>query len=96
MARAFAKAFYNSQEWIRLAKAYREKHFFTCERCGAANAREVHHKIHLTPENIAIPGIALNHDNLELLCQDCHNAEHHGQQGTRYRIDAAGNVFPRG
>lgn len=47
MARAFAKAFYNSQEWIRLAKAYREKHFFTCERCGAANAREVHHNFSL-------------------------------------------------
>lgn len=31
---AFAKAFYNSQEWIRLARAYREKHFFTCEHRG--------------------------------------------------------------
>ena len=50
MARAFAKAFYNSREWIKLARAYREKHFYICERCGAADAREVHHKIHLTPE----------------------------------------------
>lgn len=32
MAGAFAKAFYNSQEWIKIAWAYREKHFYICER----------------------------------------------------------------
>jgi hypothetical protein len=37
----------------------------------------VHHRIWLTPENINDPNVSLNHENLELLCQDCHNKEHH-------------------
>lgn len=100
VARDFAKAFYRSAAWIACRDSYIAKRHGLCERCLARGliraGKIVHHKIYLTPENIAIPGIALNHANLELLCQDCHNAEHHGQQGTRYRIDAAGNVFPRG
>ena len=81
MARAFAKAFYNLREWIKLARAYREKHFYICERCGAADAREVHHKIHLTPENIDNPAITLNEKNLELLFHECHYEEHHKESG---------------
>ena len=100
MAKDFAKAFYRSAAWIACRDSYIAKRHGLCERCLARGliraGKIVHHRIYLTPENISIPGIALNHDNLELLCQDCHNAEHHGQQGTRYRIDAAGNVFPRG
>ena len=100
MAKDFAKAFYRSSAWIACRDSYIAKRHGLCERCLARGliraGKIVHHKTYLTPENISIPGIALNHDNLELLCQDCHNAEHHGQQGTRYRIDAAGNVFPRG
>lgn len=100
MAKDFAKAFYRSAAWIACRDSYIAKRHGLCERCLARGliraGKIVHHRIYLTPENISIPGIALNHDNLELLCQDCHNAEHHGQQGIRYRIDAAGNVFPRG
>lgn len=52
-----------------------------CERCLAKGKIEtgkiVHHTIHLTPENIHDPYTSLNWDNLELLCQDCHNEHHH-------------------
>ena len=92
MARAFAKAFYNSREWIKLARAYREKHFYICERCGAADAREVHYKIHLTPENIDNPAITLNEKNLELLCHECHYEEHHKESGRQYVYDEQGRI----
>jgi hypothetical protein len=36
----------------------------------------VHHRVHLTPENIGDDRIAYGFDNLELLCQACHNREH--------------------
>lgn len=36
----------------------------------------VHHKIHLTPQNINDANITLNWDNLELTCITCHNTEH--------------------
>ena len=36
----------------------------------------MHHKEYLTPETINNPAITLGEDNLELLCQDCHNKEH--------------------
>ena len=100
MAKDFAKSFYRSASWATCRDSYIAKCRGLCERClsrGLIRAGKiVHHKVYLTPENIAIPGIALNHANLELLCQDCHNAEHHGLNNARYRIDDAGNVFPRG
>jgi 5-methylcytosine-specific restriction endonuclease McrA len=50
---------------------------------------EVHHKIRLTPENLADPQISLNWDNLELLCKQCHMEEH---TDTRWRADEAGHI----
>ena len=99
MARDFAKAFYRSAAWVACRDSYIAKRRGLCERClsrGLFRAGKiVHHKIYLTPENIVIPGIALNHENLELLCQDCHNAEHNARVGIRYTIDPAGNVLPK-
>lgn len=39
----------------------------------------VHHKIHVTPENINNPDIVLNFEHLELLCRKCHAKEHEEQ-----------------
>lgn len=66
---------------------------YLCERCGEP-AKIVHHKIWLTPKNIHEQSITLCWDNLEALCQDCHNKEHHllyeFEDGTKIyeRIDA--------
>ena len=38
----------------------------------------VHHKSYIDANNIYNPEITLNFENLELLCLDCHNKEHHG------------------
>lgn len=100
MAKDFAKSFYASTQWQR-ARALKVKQARgLCERClrrGIVSAGKiVHHKVYLTPDNIQRPEVALNPAMLELLCQDCHNAEHGGSEAPRYRIDAAGNIFPVG
>jgi|GEM_PF-392900 len=46
-----------------------------CEVCGKPGTK-VHHKIHLTLDNVDDPSIALNLDNLLLLCKECHNKMH--------------------
>lgn len=49
----------------------------------------------LTPGNITDPSIALNHDNLQYLCLDCHNSKTFGaglptEKGLRFDFD--GNI----
>ena len=36
----------------------------------------VHHKNHISKDNIYNTDITLDFNNLELLCMDCHNKEH--------------------
>lgn len=66
---------YNARKWRRVRKAYLESKNYICERCGKP-AQIVHHKKYLTAENANDSNIAYNFDNLEALCQDCHNIEH--------------------
>lgn len=86
MAREFSKAFYNSKEWqaVRDYCMFRDNH--ACVKCGAP-AVEVHHKIHLKPENIYDVNITLNPDNLISLCKDCHFKEHRGQHGKGRQVE---------
>lgn len=51
----------------------------------------VHHKVHLTPDNIGDPTITLSFDNLELVCRNCH-ADIHQRKDKRYRFDEFGRV----
>ena len=83
-------AFYNSKEWRRVSSAYMSSKSYICERCGKP-ATICHHKKWLNAQNVHDPSIALNFDNLEALCQECHNAEH----GSKHNVtifDEAGNV----
>lgn len=65
-----------------------------CERCFAMGAfspaKLVHHKTHLTPENIDDPGVSLDYDNFQRLCQDCHAIVHSNQQESRTVFNADG------
>ena len=74
------KRFYSSTKWRKLRKAYLAEHPL-CERCLAVGraqvAEHVHHKIELDESNYKNPMIALNAENLESLCFDCHQKEHH-------------------
>lgn len=81
MAKDYAIKLYNSKHWALTRDAYFKSVFAICERCG--NAGEiVHHKQHISPENINDPGITLSWANLEVLCIDCHNKEHFSKGGT--------------
>ena len=54
----------------------------------------VHHKIEIDPVTIERPEIALNFDNLELLCRECHAEAHTNRnKGRRYIFDENGKIF---
>lgn len=79
--------FYRGDKWnkaraIKMASANSK-----CEKCGAVGC-EVHHIIHLTPDNVNDPEISLNQDNLMLLCNECHNKIHGRFEGKKsYEFD---------
>lgn len=96
MARDFAKSFYNSTKWKKCRNAYIESKFGICERCGKPNSKQVHHKIYLSPNNICNHEVSLNFDNLELLCDICHQKEHFEKySSTKFglRFDDEGNLI---
>lgn len=74
--KSWARSFYKSKAWRQCRDAFFVYRHGLCERCGGPG-KIVHHKVYLTPQNINDPAVSLNHENLELLCQDCHNKEHH-------------------
>ena len=88
--------FYNTSAWKKARAAYKKQAGGLCERCmkcGLVRPGEfVHHKTHLTPDNIQDSSITLGFGNMELLCRECHAAEHAKR---RYVIDADGFVYGR-
>lgn len=100
--KGFAEAFYVSWAWRKCRAGFVKYKGGLCERClkkGIINAGskdrplEAHHKIRLTPENIHDPSIALNWDNLELLCKDCHDEERQrADRDRRWTVEPDGRV----
>ena len=78
----FAKSFYKSKAWQDVRQYVLLRDFNLCVRCGRA-AEEVHHIVRLNPQNIKDPLVALNPDNLESLCHECHTAEHERERTHR-------------
>lgn len=77
MAQDFAKKFYKSKKWQRVRDYVMKRDSWLCQVPGCyAPAEEVHHKIHLTANNIDDPDISLNPDNLMAICR-AHHFEHH-------------------
>lgn len=97
----YAARYYKSRDWQACRLAYMKKVGGLCEIC-LKNGRIVpgvivHHKVHITPDNIECPEITMNFDNLELVCRDCHAAEHNEKFAKRrFTVDAAGHVSPLG
>ena len=93
----YAESFYKSRRWQRCRAAYIKSVGGLCEKCLAKGlvvpATMVHHKIHISPDNINDPSVTLSFDNLEALCNDCHAAEHGRLK--RYEVDAFGHVIAR-
>ena len=93
--RDFAKAFYKSQAWKDCRAAYYAHAGGLCECCLAKGLYNpgviVHHKEHISPDNITDPQILTDFSNLELLCRRCH-AEKHSNTHRRFCVDALGRV----
>ena len=81
--RPYLQPFYSSPAWKACRAAYAGK-----ITAGA----EVHHKVRLTPGNVHDPHVALAWSNLELLCAECHRAEHR-KAARRWRCDERGHVI---
>ena len=97
---AEVEAFYVSWTWRKCRKAFANSKGNLCERClkrgiieagSKARPLEVHHKIQLTAENVKDATVALNWENLELLCKSCHDQEKERKE-KRWRIGPDGRV----
>ena len=85
--------FYKSKAW-QLARTIKiNATQGKCERCGGIG-EEAHHQIRLTLSNLSDTSISLDQKNLELLCKDCHNAEHKRFSKER-EFDEEGNLIHR-
>ncbi len=98
MAREFARRFYSSKAWQDCRNAYAKKAHHLCEDCLAKGIYKpgeiVHHVIEIDPVTIEKPEVALNFDNLRLVCRDCHAEEHRRKKkGQRFTVGADGKIF---
>lgn len=80
MAQDWAMQLYNSSKWRNLRQTIIHERGLRCESCGrlVLDASELiaDHIEELTPDNVHNADIALNQNNVQLLCADCHNAKH--------------------
>ena len=95
----WAKQFYAGVAWLDCRESFLQSKGYLCERCktnGDINIATIaHHRTYLTRENINDPNTTLAWDNLEALCQDCHNREHHVTvRSPRYKFDDGGVLLP--
>ena len=99
----YAKRFYTSRAWANCRKAYRKSVGGLCEVClrhGRYTPGDiVHHKIHITPQNITDPNITMDWGNLELVCKECHAQIHASEyirgKKRRYTVSEDGRVSPQ-
>ncbi len=88
--KAWARAFYKSKAWQKTREAYIAARHGLCERCGAVTAMTT---TKLTPTASTSPRWSETSCGpfLELLCQECHNLEHHERapvaEGLRFTAD---------
>lgn len=112
MSYGVRKEFYNSKAWknIRLGVWMNQK--CLCNRCHKPvyvdglsewipkekrRTGIVHHKIYLDNINVYDPNITLDANNLEGLCKECHELEHHQDVSVRkgYVFDDEGNIISK-
>lgn len=89
------KNFYkNDPRWKKARLICIERYHGRCSWCGKRGT-EVHHKIHLTLDNIDNLDISIGQDNLELLCRSCHDSERRKGLDVRSDVtfDSDGNMI---
>lgn len=112
MSYGVRRNFYNSKAWKTVRKNVWLKQHLLCNRCykpvyvdglskwiTKAERRTgiVHHIVYLDETNINDDSVTLNMDNLEGICKECHEKEHHQDEVTRkgYLFDKEGNLVQR-
>lgn len=74
------REFYKSSIWANVRVNVLREQNYECQRCKQRGiykkATVVHHKKYLRQ----YPYLAIQKDNLEALCDECHYAEHHTQE----------------
>lgn len=101
MAGPNARRLYDSKAWKDTRKAYTQSVGGLCERCMANGivtpAEVVHHITPLTEDNVDNASVALDWNNLQALCRQCHADVHdemyRERTGRRYTIDECGRVI---
>ncbi len=72
--------FYTSKTWREFRSYIISKNGGICNRCGKiftdTSKLEVHHIHYLRDEDYNNPTKTLSEDNVEVICHECHNAEH--------------------
>ncbi len=87
MGREFSRKLYRTKEWQKVRKLAFKRDNGVCQHCYRRYAKitkgeEVHHIIHLTPDNIIDLDIAYGLDNLITLCRSCHMEVHSRKKPT--------------
>ena len=77
--------FYGSKRWHDLRTVLIIQRHGICARCGKDFSSDTsqliaHHKEHLTDETLKDPEVAVNPDNVEIVCAKCH-AHYHPEKG---------------
>ncbi len=99
MAKEFAKTFYSSSRWKKCRDTFIQNRMLEdgglCQECKEQLGYIVHHKEHLTPENINNPNVTLNESNLEWVCKECHDKLHNvfQREKRKYYFDKEGNFI---
>ena len=112
MSYGIRKDFYNSKAWKTVRKNVWIKQNLLCNRCnkpvyvdglseyipkGKRRIGIVHHKSYLDNSHAYADHVTLNEENLEGLCKECHELEHHQDISTRkeYIFDETGYLIER-
>lgn len=85
---------YKTVEWQKARKFVIQRANGLCERCikkgKLVPGKIVHHKVWLTDGNKLDWNIAYNPDNLEYICNDCHEEEHDRSIGLQKFLNPPG------
>lgn len=112
MSYGIRKDFYNSKAWKTVRKNVWIKQQLLCNRCykpvyvdgiskyipkEQRRTGIVHHIKYLNDTNVNDDSVALDMNNLEGICKECHEKEHHKDTVTRNEVmfDKDGNLIKR-
>jgi 5-methylcytosine-specific restriction endonuclease McrA len=79
-------AIFLESQWWRDLSSFKRRSVGKCERCGSKKHLQSHHKVYRQNWFDTEPG------DLEVLCRNCHNAEH-GKYPKKRRCNPAGRPF---